>query len=180
MTNAVSPEAGVKPARSSDGTTSRRAEALADRLEQGARALATFASALTEAQWQTRLPKDGRKVGVVVNHVASVYPVEIQLALTVAGGKPVTGITMDNIDEMNAAHAAENDAATKEATLDLLQRNSAAAAAAIRALSDGALDRAAPVSLYSDAPLTCQFVLEDHPVRHSYHHLARIKRALKA
>jgi hypothetical protein len=41
------------------------------------------------------------------------------------------------------------------------------------------LDRAAPVSLYADAPLTCQFVLEDHAVRHSYHHLARIRAAVK-
>jgi hypothetical protein len=55
----------------------------------------------------------------------------------------------------------------------------AAAAAAIRALSDEELDRAAPVSLYSDAPLTCQFVLEDHAVRHSYHHVAGIRAALK-
>jgi hypothetical protein len=59
------------------------------------------------------------------------------------------------------------------------RRNSVAAAAAIRALSDEQLDQAAPVSLNSDAPLTCQFFLEDHAVRHSYHHLARIRRALK-
>jgi hypothetical protein len=80
---------------------------------------------------------------------------------------------------MNAGHAAENAAVTKEATLDLLRRNSAAAAAAIRALKDEDLDRAVPVSLYSDAPLTCQFMLEDHAVRHSYHHLARIQGTLK-
>jgi len=54
------------------------------------------------------------------------------------------------------------------------------AAAAIRALPDEQLDRAAPVSLNSDAPLTCQFFLEDHPVRHSYHHLAAIRRAVAA
>ena len=58
-------------------------------------------------------------------------------------------------------------------------RNSAAAAAAIRALTDEQLDRAAPVSLYADAPLTCQFVLEDHAVRHSYHHLAQPQRAVQ-
>ena len=87
---------------------------------------------------------------------------------------------MDVINEMNAGHARENDAVTKEAALDLLHQNSAAAAAAIRALSDEELDRSATVSLYSDAPLTCQFVLEDHAVRHSYHHLAKIRGALKA
>ncbi len=159
---------------------SQRTNNLADHLEQGASALATFASALTDAEWQTRLPKDGRKVGVIVHHVASVYALEIQLAQTVAGGKPVAGVTSDAVNEMNAAHAREYDAVTKEAALDLLRRNSTAAAAAIRALSDEELDQAAPVSLNSDAPLTCQFMLEDHAVRHSYHHLARIRAALKA
>src|SRR4051812_3572780 len=115
---------------------SQRTNALAERLEQGARALATFASELTEAQWQTRIPKDGRKVGVVVHHVANMYPLEIQLAQTVAEGNPVAGVTWDAVHEMNAAHAREQDAVTKEEALDLLGRNSAAAATAIRALSD--------------------------------------------
>jgi len=158
---------------------SQRTNALADRLERGANALATFAGALTDAEWQTRVPKDGRKIGVVVHHVASMYPLEIQLAQTLAGGKPVADVTWEAVHEMNAGHAKEHDAVTREAALDLLRRNSTAAAAAIRALRDDELDQAAPVSLNSDAPLTCQFMLEDHAVRHSYHHLARIRRALK-
>jgi len=160
-------------------TISARANALADRLEEGARSLMAFATGLTDAEWRTRTPKDGRTIGVIVHHVASVYPVEIQLAQTVAAGTPVTGVTPDDINEMNARHATENSAVTKEEALDLLRRNSAAAAAAIRAFSDEQLGEAAPVSLYADAPLTCQFVLEDHAVRHSYHHLARLQRALR-
>ncbi len=159
---------------------SKRSDALADRLEQGALALTTFAGSLTDAEWEARVPRDDRKVGVIVHHVASVYPLEIQLAQTVAGGKAVTGVTWDVVNEMNAGHARDNDGVTKETALALLQKNSAAAAAAIRSLSDRELDQAAPVSLYFDAPLTCQFVLEDHAVRHSYHHLARIRAALKA
>ena len=46
------------------------------------------------------------------------------------------------------------------------------------ALSDEQLRNAAPASLYSDAPVTCQFMLEDHAVRHSYHHLLRIRTLL--
>ncbi len=157
---------------------SRRANALADRLEQGARALATLAGALTDAEWQARIPKDGRKIGVVVHHVATMYPLEIQLAQLLAGGKAVAGVTWDDVHAMNAAHAKDYDAVTKAAALELLRRNSAAAAAAIRALSDDELDRAASISLNADAPLTCQFMLEDHAVRHSYHHLARIQAAL--
>ncbi|HEU5305270.1 MAG TPA: DinB family protein [Gemmatimonadales bacterium] len=159
---------------------SQRTDALAERLEQGARALISFASALTETEWQARVPKDGRKVGVVVHHVATMYPLEIQLAQALAAGKPIAGVTWDAIHDLNARHAREHDAVTKEATLDLLRQNSAAAATAIRALGDEALDRAAPISLNADAPLTCQFWLEDHPVRHSYHHLAAIRQACEA
>ena len=157
---------------------SHRSEALAARLEAGAAALATFASTLSEADWQTRLPKDGRKVGTVVHHVASMYPVEIHLATLLAASQPVTNLTWDAIATINGDHAKEHDAITKEAALALLETNSAAAAAAIRALTDEQLDCAAPVSLNSDAPLTCQFFLEDHAVRHSYHHLEGIRSAL--
>jgi len=158
---------------------SELAEALAQRLERGAQALAAFASDLTDAEWTTRLPKDGRPIGVVVHHVASVYPIEVHLAQTIAQGNAVTGVTTAAIDAMNAKHAAEHGAVTKADALDLLRTNSAAAAAAIRSLSGAQLAAAAPVSLYEDAPLTCQFVLEDHAVRHSYHHLEVIRRALR-
>jgi hypothetical protein len=114
----------------------------------------------------------------VVHHVASVFPVEIHLANLMAAGQPITDLTWDAVDKMNRDHAKENDGVTKKDTLALLARNSGAAAAAIRAFSDEDLERAAPVSLNSDAPLTCQFILEDHAVRHSYHHLARIRAAL--
>ena len=159
---------------------SKRSEALANRLEQGAAALANFAAGLTEQEWEIRTPKDGRKIGVIVNHVASVYPVEIELAQTVAKGEVVTGVTAEVINKMNAEHASANDRITKEQTLELLRQNSAAAAAAIRALSDEELDQAVSVSLYGGATLTCQFVLEDHAVRHSYHHLARLQSALQS
>jgi hypothetical protein len=156
-----------------------RAQALAAVLEQGASALATFAASLTDAEWQTRLPKDGRKVGVVVHHVASVYPLEIQLAQKLAAGGALTDVTWDAVHTMNAGHARDNDAVTKDEALALLRTNSAAAAAALRAIGDADLDRVAPNSLYGDAPLTCQYMLEDHAVRHSFHHLARIRAAVK-
>lgn len=155
-----------------------RANALAERLEQGARALEAEAISLNETEWKTPIPKDGRTVGVIVHHVATMYPLEIQLAQTLAGGTAIAGVTWDEVHHINAHHAREYAAVTKDQAIDLLRRNSAAAADAIRALSDEELDRAAAVSLNADAPLTCQFFLEDHAVRHSYHHLAKIRGAL--
>ena len=157
---------------------SRRAAALADRLERGAAALASLATTLTDAEWKTTIPKDGRKVGVVVHHVASMYPLEIELARALAEGRPIAGLSWDDVHALNAGHASEHDAATRDDAVLLLRRNAAAAADAVRALTDERLDRAAAVSLNADAPLTCQFFIEDHALRHSYHHLARIRAAL--
>ena len=158
---------------------SSRTEALAMILEKGAGALESLASQLSDADWQARLPHDGRKVGVVVHHVASVYPIEIQLAQKLAAGEAIAGVTWNDVHAMNAGHAKDNDGVSKADAIALLRTNSAAAAAAIRSLSDAQLDRIATNSLYDDAPLTCQHMLEDHAVRHSYHHLAGIRAALK-
>jgi hypothetical protein len=45
-------------------------------------------------------------------------------------------------------------------------------------MTDEALDTAAPFSLSYGAPVTAQFVIEDHPLRHPWHHLYRIKNAI--
>src|SRR5689334_813370 len=83
-----------------------RSEALAVRLEAGAAALAAFAATLSEAEWQMRVPKDGRKVGVVVHHVASMYPIEIQLADLLAAGRRITDVSWDAVAVINRDHAA--------------------------------------------------------------------------
>ena len=157
----------------------RRSSALAQRIEEGAQALADYARGLSEIEWRTRILPDGRTAGVIIHHVASMYPIEIQLASELAAGNPIVGVTWDAVAEINAKHAREFAAVGKEAAFDLLRGNSRAAADAVRAFTDEQLDRAAPVSLNGDAPLTAQFFIEDHALRHSWHHLAKIKAALR-
>ena len=153
----------------------RRSQQLAERLEQGAANLAKFAEALSDAEWRMKIPHDGRTVGVIVHHVGNMYPIEIQLAQTLGAGKPIAGVTWDAVADINAKHAKEHAGVTKQEAVEFLRKNSKAAAEAIRAFSDEQLESAAPVSLNADAPLTAQFFLEDHAIRHSYHHLARIR-----
>jgi len=155
---------------------SQRAESLAHRLEAGAAQLGELAEGLSAGEWNTRV-RDGRTVGVIVHHVATLYPLELDLARTIASGKPVT-VTWEQVNEMNAQHAREHAATSKAATLALLLANSRAAAAAVRRFTDAELDTAAPLGMSFGAPMTTQFVLEDHAVRHSWHHLARIRAAL--
>ncbi len=156
-----------------------RANALADRLEQGAAALVAFAEKMSDSEWNRPLSDGKRKLGVIVHHVASVYPVEIELAQTLASGQPITGATKKVIDDMNANHSAEFELAGRKETIDLLRQNSKVAADAVRLFSDKELDNAATVSLNADAPLTTQFFIEDHALRHSYHHLAQLRDTLK-
>jgi len=156
-----------------------RAEALGDRIEQGAAGLAAFAEGLTETEW--RLPvsaTDRRSIGVIVHHVANMYPIEVEVAKVVASGKAVTDVTWEAVAELNANHAEEQAEVTKAAALELLRRNSIEAAAAVRAFTDNELDQAAPFSLSFGAPVTAQFVIEDHALRHSWHHLARIRKVV--
>jgi hypothetical protein len=156
----------------------RRADALAETLLQGATTLAELAATLSDAEWQTRVPRDGRTVGVIVHHVATMYPLEIELAQAVAGGNAITGVTWQAVHEINATHAREHAGTTREEAIALLRKNSTQAADALRAFTDEQLDRSAPISLYFDTPLSAQFFLEDHAVRHSWHHTARIRQAL--
>src|SRR5499427_4558578 len=163
----------------SGGSGSRRAESLAARIEEGAAGLAAFAEGLSEIEWRTPVSAtDRRSVGLIVHHVASMYPIEIDVARAIATGKAVTDVTWDAVAQLNAKHAHEHAEETKTTALELLRRNSHEAANAVRAFTDEELDRAAPFSLSFGAPVTAQFVIEDHALRHSWHHLARIRIAL--
>jgi hypothetical protein len=157
----------------------RRAEILAKRIEEGAAGLAAFAEKLTDAEWKTPMSvgNDRRPVGVIVNHVAFVYPIELDLAKGIASGKAVD-VTWEAVADLNSKHAKDTAATPKAETIALLKKNSREAAEAVRAFTDEMLDGAAPFGLAYGAPVTAQFVLEDHPVRHSWHHLAKIKKVL--
>ena len=158
---------------------SRRAASLADRIEEGAAGLAAFAEGLSEAEWRTPISTtDRRPVGVIVHHVAFVYPIEVDLARAIASGKAVTDVTWEAVAEMNGKHASDQAKVTKAEALEFLRRNSREAAAAVRSFTDEQLDRCAPFSLSHGAPVTAQFVVEDHALRHSWHHLARIRKAV--
>lgn len=175
----ISTDPEQKEDEQNENAGNRRAKALADRIEEGAALLAAFADQLSDAEWTMPVSAtDRRLVGVIVNHVASVYPVEIEVARAIAGGYAVTEVSWEAIAEMNAKHAIDQTGTNKADTLELLRRNSREAAAAVRTFTDAELDQAAPFSLSFGAPVTAQFVIEDHALRHSWHHLARIRKAV--
>lgn len=159
---------------------SNRANQLAFRIQQGAAELAALATELTDAQWKQVVLPDGRTVGVIVHHVASMYPIEMGVVREAVAGRAITDVTWEVVASINAEHARTHAACTKSEALALLATNSMAAADEVRKLTDADLDRAVPFSLSYGAPMTVQFIIEDHPLRHPWHHLARIRKAIRA
>jgi hypothetical protein len=157
---------------------SERSEALADRIVQGAEKLAVLIESLSDEEYESLITNEKRPVGVLVHHVASSYSVEIDLAMQLAEGKAIEGVTYDVIDGINDEHAREFAKVGKSAVLELLRENSKRAAERVRKLSDGELDNSAEVSLNANAPLTAQFFIEDHALRHSFQHLESILEAI--
>lgn len=177
--NAIEKEVEMGANHKVVASANRRAAALAERIEEGAALLAEFAGGLSDQEWRTPASEtDRRPIGVIVHHVASMYRLEIEAARAIAGGHAVTDVTWEAIAALNAKHAQEQVGITRQNTLELLRRNSREAADAVRTFTDEELDRAAPFSLSFGAPVTAQFVVEDHALRHSWHHLARIRKTL--
>jgi hypothetical protein len=161
-----------------DASAKSRAGKLADRIEEGATALAAFAEQITAEEWTRPVSKtDQRTVGVIVDHVANMYPIEVDAARVVASGKAFE-VGWDAVAGVNAQHAAEKAGVTKQAAIERLRKNSRDAAAAVRGFTDEQLDTAAPFALSYGAPMTAQFVIEDHAMRHAWHHLFRIRKVL--
>jgi len=105
----------------------RRSELLAARIEEGAAGLAAFVEGLSDAEWETPTSAtDRRTVGQIVNHVALVYPIEVDLARAIASGTSVTDVTWQIVAELNAGHAREHANVTKAEALDLCARTAAA------------------------------------------------------
>jgi hypothetical protein len=173
------PTSGAFAANPESRSASRRAQLLADRIEKGADELIAYVQGLSDEQWRKPISAtDQRTVGVIVHHVGFVYPIEVDAAKKIGSGEALP-VTWADIAQLNAGHAGDNANVTKAEAIEFMKKNNRAAAAAVRQFTDEELDTAAPFGLSYGAPVTAQFVIEDHALRHAWHHLAKIKQALE-
>ncbi len=119
----------------------QRAAALADRFERMNRELEGVVEQCSDAQWRTITADEGWSIGVVAHHVAERHHTIVEMIRRAAMGQPEPAITMEMLDQANAAHARRCASCTKAETLELLSTNGAMAAATVRELSDDQLDR---------------------------------------
>jgi hypothetical protein len=136
-----------------------------------------YVEGLTDAQWNTLVPKEGRTAGVLAHHIAgSTVPIA-QACAALANGQDFS-LTKQMLDGFNAHHAAEHAGATKAETLALLKSNALAATAVIRSLADSQLDNTGAVALFGGQQVSAQTLAQSAWIDHISDHWNSIKSTL--
>jgi uncharacterized damage-inducible protein DinB len=149
-----------------------QAQELAERFEQANNDVIAAAERYSDEQWRAHCADEERSVGVMAHHIASSHPMLIGMMQTIASGQQLPPITGDMIHQANAAHALEHAGCSKDETLELLRRNGAEAANAIRSLSDDQLQIQVTVPFLGAQPVTLRQYIEGLVIGHIAMHLA--------
>jgi uncharacterized protein (TIGR03083 family) len=150
-----------------------RADALAKQFETKAQEATTVLEKLSDADWKKSTSAEKWTVGVVAHHMASAHEAIAGIVKTIADGKPLPGMTMDTLHQMNAKHAQEHATCTKAETVALHRKGAAAAAAIVRSIGDAELDRSG--KLLGEREMTAAQVAQGVLIGHVDEHLGSIR-----
>jgi uncharacterized damage-inducible protein DinB len=116
---------------------SARARELADSIEGINLELVQLVRGCSEEQWRTLCNDegDGRSVAVIAHHVAHGHGYSQEWLETALTGSEVT-VTLDQINDENAEHAASYHDVEREETISLLEASCERLCARVGALSD--------------------------------------------
>ncbi len=154
-----------------------RAEALATKFEAANNDLIATVEAASDEQWKTVCAEEGWSVGVVAHHIAGGHPLIAGLVGALASGVDIPALTMEQIDQSNKEYAVEFASVNKDETLEMLRTGGAAAAVAVRGLSDEQLDRTSTVM--AGAPdMSVEQVIENVLIHSVTGHHASIKKSI--
>jgi uncharacterized damage-inducible protein DinB len=157
---------------------SERAQALAEQFEDANRELISTVERCSEAEWRAQTAAEGWSVAVTAHHIAGGHEAVAGLAQGLATGQGLPDITSQMLDEMNAEHAREYAACTKEETVELLRRNGQTAAGIIRGFSDEQLGRSAPAAIMDGAEMSTEQLVEQGLIGHMRGHSESIRAAI--
>jgi uncharacterized protein (TIGR03083 family) len=154
-----------------------KAEELARKFETKAREATAVLNGLSDADWKTITAAEKWSVGVTAHHVAGSHEPIANIVKTVAAGQSIPNFTMAMLDEMNAKHAQQFAGCTKSETIALHEKGAAAAAAAVRALSDEQLGKSGTV-LAGNPPMTVEQVITGILINHIDDHFGSIRKTI--
>lgn len=158
-------------------TTSARAQALADQLEQANAAVIAAVEACDDATWRSVRGDEGWPVAFIAWHIGNGHLTIMGLISAIAEGRPLPPVTRAMLDAINAESLTQHGTCSKQEALAVLRQNGAVTADAIRGLSDAQLDRTAALELFGGTPLSVQQLIERVLVGHARQHLASMQAA---
>lgn len=154
-----------------------KGEALAKQFEAKAQEATALLEKLSDADWKKVTDAEKWSVGVTAHHVAGSHEPIASIVKAVAAGQSIGNFTMDMLNEMNARHAKEHANCTRAETIALHTKGAAAAAAAVRGLSDEQLAKSGTV-LAGAPPMTAEQVVTGILINHVDDHFGSIRRTV--
>ncbi len=154
--------------------TMSQAEDLAKKFEDANAMVVASIEACGEAEWGATSGEEGWPAAVLAHHIAGGHQGISGIVAGVGAGGFEMPITPEQLDGQNAEHAKEFAGVDKATVLDLARTNGAAAAAALRAMSDAQLGESAEVF---GQPMTAAQVTENILIGHALGHLESFKAA---
>jgi len=159
-------------------TTSTRAQALAEQFEQVNAEVIAAVEASDDQDWRRPCREEDWPVGFAAWHIGDSHAAIMGLVSTLADGGPLPSLTAAMLEAINAENLAKHGGSSQQEVLDMLRRNGAAAADAIRQLSDEQLNRTTTLELFGGATMSAQELIEQVLVGHARHHLAGLQAAV--
>ena len=154
-----------------------KGEAFAKQFEAKVEEATALLEKLNDADWKKTTGAEGWTVGVTAHHVARSYEPITNIVQTIAAGQTLPHFTPQMLDEMNAQHSKEFAGCTKAETVALLRKGGAAAAAAVRALSDAELAKTGTV-FAGMPPMSAADMVKRALFGHLDEHLGSIRKTI--
>jgi uncharacterized damage-inducible protein DinB len=154
-----------------------RGEALARQFETKAAEATALLEELSEADWKKTTAAEKWTVAATAHHIAGSYEPITHIIKTLAAGQALPHFTREMLDAMNAQHAKEFAACTKAETIALHEKGSAAAAAAVRGLSDAELAKTGTV-LAGMPPMSAEQMVQGALLGHIDEHFGSIRKTI--
>jgi hypothetical protein len=154
-----------------------KGEALARQFEAKVADATGLLEKLSDADWKKTTIAENWTVAATAHHVARSYEPITQIIKTIAAGQALPPFTREMLDEMNAQHAREFAGCTKSETIALHKSGAAAAAAAVRALSDAELAKTGTVFTGMSA-MSAEDMVKGALLNHIDEHFGSIRKTI--
>jgi len=154
-----------------------KGEAYAKQFESKVEEATALLEKLSDADWKKATAAEKWTVGVTAHHIARSYEPVTQIIKTIAAGQALPHFTPQMLDEMNAQHAKEFADCTKPETIALHKKGAAAAATAVRGLSDTELAKTGTVFAGMPA-MTAEDMVKRALLGHVDEHFGSIRKTI--